>query len=92
MTDKQIEELCKIAEEAARQHLFHKISKKRIEALNVCAEVEGSGPTRLAVEVDLKLAESSKDVNVQKLADDAVKEAFNKAEEYLRVKVCHSPK
>lgn len=92
LTSEQIEELCTIAEEAARKHLYTKIPKKNIETLDVSAEVEGTKPVKLTVNVDINLSHSMKSFNVQKLADDAVKEAFKTAEKYLRELTCHSTK
>jgi hypothetical protein len=92
LISEQIEELCTIAEEAARKHVYSKIAKKNIEALNICAEVEGTKPVNLTVDVDIDLSDSVKDLDAQKLANEAVKEAFKSAEKYLRNLACHSQK
>jgi hypothetical protein len=92
LTNKQIEELCTIAEEAARKHVHSKVSKKSIEALDICAEVEGTKPINLTVDVDVVLSDSMKSFDVKKLTNEAVKEAFKSAEKYLRNLTCHSPK
>jgi hypothetical protein len=92
LTSDQIEELCTIAEEAARKYIHSKLKKKSIEALTVCAEVEGTKPVNLNVDVDIELSPSMESFNVQKLADEAVKEAFRVAEKYLRSLACHTQK
>lgn len=92
LTSKQIEELCTIAEEAARKHVLSKITSKKIETLNISAEVEGTNPTTLTIDIDIALSPLMKDFDAQKLADEAVKEAFKSAEEYLRRLKCHSKK
>lgn len=92
LTSDQIEELCTIAEEAARKHIHSKLEKKSIEALTVCAEVEGTKPVNLSVDVDIELSPSMESFNVQKLANEAVKEAFRVAEKHLRSLACHTQK
>jgi len=92
LTSEQIEELCTIADEAARKYVLLKVPSKRIEALNVSAEAEGTKPLTLTVDVDIALSPQMKDFDVQKLAEEAVKEAFTLAEKYLEKLTCHSTK
>jgi 3-hydroxy-3-methylglutaryl CoA synthase len=92
LTSDQIEELCTIAEEAARKYIHSKLDKKSIETLTVCTEVEGTKPVNLKVDVDIELSPSMESFNVQKLANEAVKEAFRGAEKYLRGLTCHTQK
>jgi hypothetical protein len=92
LTSKQIEELCLIAEEAARKHVLSKVPSKKIETLNVSAEAEGTKPVALRVDVAVVLSPSMKDFGVQKLVDEAVREAFFQAEKHLRELACHSQK
>jgi len=92
LTSKQIEEFCSIAEKAAREYVLSKVSVKRIKALNISAETEGTKPITLTVEVDVSLSPLMKDFDVQKLVNEAVKEAFASAEEYLRELKCRSQK
>jgi hypothetical protein len=63
-----------------------------VETLNVSAEVEGTKPIQLTVDVDIRLSPSMKSFDVQKLCDDAVREAFASTEKYLRKLKCHSQK
>jgi len=92
LKSEQIEELCSIVEKTARQYVTSKVSPKRIEALNISVETEGTKPVRLTVDVDVSLSPLMKDFNVQKLVDEAIEEAFTSAEKYLRELKCHSKK
>lgn len=84
LSDQQIEELCKIVEETARRFIFDRVSPKRIQVLSICVETEGFKPVTLTVDIDLYLSPLLKKINGQLLADQAVNEAFNTAENYLR--------
>jgi len=92
LKSKQIEELCSIVEKTARQYIISKVSPKRIEALNISVETEGIKPVNLTVDVDVSLSPLMKKFNVQKLVDEAIKEAFTSAENYLRELKCRSKK
>lgn len=92
LTSEQIEALCTLAEEAARKHVLSRVSAKKVEALNVCAEVEGTKPVRLAVDVGVELAPSVEEVKSENLVDEAVAAAFKAAERYLRELRCPSTK
>jgi hypothetical protein len=90
LTSEQIEELCLIAEKAAREHVLSKVPSKKIEALDISAEAEGTKPVALRVDVAVTLSPSMGNFNVQKLVDEAVREAFSSAEKHLRELTCHS--
>lgn len=90
LDSEQIEELCSIAEKAAREYVLSKVPSKRIEALNISVETEGAKPVTLTVEVDVSLSPLMKKFDVQELVDEAVKEAYASAEEYLRELKCRS--
>jgi hypothetical protein len=92
LTDKQIEELCLKAEEAARKHVMLKVPSKNIETLNITAEAEGAKPVNLKVEVDLELTPSTKNIKVKQITDGAVKTAFASAKQYLKGLTCHTRK
>lgn len=92
LTPEQIEELCAIAEEAARTHVLSKVPAKRVETLNIAVETTTEKPLTLTVDVELVLSPLMRSWDAQKLADEAVKEAFAKAEKYLRKLKCHSKK
>jgi len=92
LTSDQIKELCTVAEEAASKYVLSKVSSKKIETLNVCAQVEGTKPATVTVDVDILLSSLMKDFDVQRLVDEAVKEAFKSAQKYLKGLACHSQK
>jgi len=92
LTSEQIEELCAIAEEAARGYVLSKVPSKRIDTINVSVEVEGTKPVSLTVDIDIALSPLMKEVDVQRLVNEAVKEAFTSAEKFLRELTCHSRK
>lgn len=92
LTSEQIEELCSLTEETARKYVLFKIPSKEIEKLNISTEAEGAKPVTITVEIDIALSPLMKDFKVQKLVEEAVKEAFKSTEKYLREIKCHSPK
>jgi GGDEF domain-containing protein len=84
LTAEQIETLCLTAENAARKHILAKVSSKTVEKLNVSIEADGAKPVNLTVEIDIALSPQTKDLNLDKLVDEAVKEALKVSENYLR--------
>ncbi len=92
LTDEQIQEVCLLAEETVHNHIFSRISAKKVETLNASAEVDGAKPMKLTVDVDIVLSPSMRDFNVKKLADEAVAEAFKSVEKWLSEIGCHSLK
>ena len=90
LTDEQIEELCLIAEKAARDHILLEVPSRKIETLDISAQAEGAKPVALKVDVAVTLSPSMKNFNVQKLVDEAVREAFSSAEKHLRELACRS--
>ncbi|MEM3457964.1 MAG: DUF3194 domain-containing protein [Candidatus Bathyarchaeia archaeon] len=92
LTTEQVEELCSIAEYAARKYVLSKVPQKKIEKMDIIAEANGTRPVTLTIDVDIALSPSIENLDVQKLVDEAVKEAFASAEKYLRKLKCHSPK
>jgi GGDEF domain-containing protein len=92
LTNEQIEQLCLIAEKAARDHLLSRVRSKDIESMDISARAEGAKPLELEVEVGITLSSQNKHVDVQKLADEAVKKAFSSAERRLKALACRSRK
>ncbi len=92
LNSRQIEELCLIVEKVAREHVLSSVSPKRVDELNISVETEGTKPVRLTVDVNISLSPLMKRFNVQKLVDEAVKEAFISAENYLKELTCCSKK
>ena len=84
LTAEQIEALCLTAENAARKHVLAKISSKMVERLNVSVEADGAKPVNLTVEIDIALSPQMKDLDLDKLVDEAIKEALKVSENYLR--------
>jgi hypothetical protein len=84
VTTEQIEALCLTAENAARKHILAKIPSKMVERLNISVEVDGTKPVNLTVEIDIVLSPQMKNLNLDKLVDEAVKEALKVSEKYLR--------
>lgn len=92
LTPEQVEELCSKAEEASREYILSKVPLKRVETLNISVETEGEKPLTLTVDVEIVLSPLMQEYDVQKLADEAVKEAFKSAEKYLRELKCRLQK
>lgn len=94
LTPEQIGELCSTAEEAARKYILSRVPPKRVETLNISVDVEAEEgkPLTLTVEVEFTLSPIIRDFDAQKLADEAVKEAFAVAEKYLRELKCRLQK
>jgi hypothetical protein len=84
LTTKQIELLCKAAENAAKKYVLSKVSLKLIEKLNIIVEAVGEKPITIKVEVDLELSSTEKYLNTEKIAKVAVQAALNSSESYLR--------
>jgi hypothetical protein len=92
LTAEQIEQLCIIAEAAARKNVLSKIPSKKIETLDISAEAEGSKPLRLTVDVNIVLSPDVQSLSVKEISEEAVKQAIVSAEKYLRELACHSHK
>jgi hypothetical protein len=84
LTTEQIEELCQIAENAARNHILSKVSNKQIEQLDICVEAEGQKPVEVTVEVDLELSPETEGVNAETLVKEATAKAHGAIENFLR--------
>ena len=83
LTDEQIEEACTAAENAARKHIFSKLTQKQVDALNISVEAEGNKPVNFIVEVDLEVSLQTQGVKQKKLVEEAVQQAFKAIEDYL---------
>jgi hypothetical protein len=84
LTTQQIEQLCQIAEDAARNHILSKVSNKQIEQLDICVEAEGQKPVEVTVEVDLELSPETQGVDAEKLVKEATAQAHGAIENFLR--------
>lgn len=92
LTSEQVEKLCEIAEKAARDYVTSKIPPRRISALNITVETEGTKPVAVNVEVEITLSPLMKNFDVEKLANEATKKAFASIETYLGELKCKSMK
>jgi len=84
LTTEQIELLCQTAEEAAKNFILSKVAVKNLDTLDIAVEVAGTKPVDVTVEIDLILNKSVKGVEAEALVKDAIKEAHEAAEKYLR--------
>jgi len=92
LTSEQVEELCQIAEEAARGYILSKVPSRRVSVLNITVDTEGTKPITVNVDVEVTLSPLMKDYNVKKLTREATKIAFASIEKYLRELACKSTK
>lgn len=92
LTLEQVEELCELAEQAAREYVLSKVSTSRIVALDVAVDAEGTKPVTVNVDVTVVLSPLMKDFDVESLTKEATKQAFAQIEEYLRELKCKSKK
>jgi len=92
LTSEQVEELCEIAEKAAREYILSKVPPRRISVLNITVDTEGTKPITVNVNVEITLSPLMKDYNVKKLTQEATKIAFDSIEKYLRELTCKSTK
>ncbi|MFQ6065170.1 MAG: DUF3194 domain-containing protein [Candidatus Bathyarchaeia archaeon] len=92
LTPKQVEELCEIAENAARRHILSKIPQKQVSILNITVDIEGTKPVTVNVDIDLDLLPSIKGYNPKSLVNEATQQAFASVEEHLRNIACKSTK
>jgi hypothetical protein len=84
LTTEQIETLCSTAENAARKYILSKVSNKDIDRLDISVEADGSKPVNVTVEIDLILGSQTKNVDAEALVKEAVNEAHEATENFLR--------
>lgn len=92
LTVEQLEKLCEIGEQAARDYIVSKVSARRISTLDITVDTEGSKPVTVNVEVEVILSPLMKDFGVEKLTKEAIEKAFAAINEYLREQGCKSTK
>ncbi len=92
LTLEQVEELCEIAEETAREYVLSKVPPRRISALDVIVDAEGNKPITINVDVEVVLSPLMKNFDVEKLARGATERAFASIEKYLRKIACKPTK
>jgi len=92
LTSEQVEELCEVAEKAAREYVLSRVPSRRISVLNITVETEGTKPVSVNVDVEIALSSLMKNYDVEKLANEAMKKAFASIERRLREFTCKSTK
>jgi len=92
LTSEQREELCAVAEKAARNHVLSKVQSSRISVLNVTVDAEGAKPVTVNVEVEVALSPLLKNHDAKQLANEATEKAFASVEAFLRELACKSNK
>lgn len=92
LTSEQIEELCEVAEKAAREYVLSRVLSRRISVLNITVETEGTKPVSVNIDVKITLSSLMKNYDVKKLANEAMKKAFASIEKCLREFACKSTK
>ena len=92
LTLEQVEELCEIAEETAREYVLSKVPPRRISTLNVTVDAGGTKPITINVDVEVVLSPLMKNFDVEKLVKEATERAFASIEKYLRELSCKSTK
>ena len=90
LTPEQVEELCEIAEKAARKYVLSKTPMRQISVLDITVDIEGTKPVTANVDIGLDLLPEKKGYNVKKLTDEATQQAFASIEKYLREIACKS--
>lgn len=89
----ELEELCDLAEEAARRYIASRVPKEYISDLSISVDLEGSETLNIDVDVEVRLSPLCKNIDARGLAEGSVRAAFDAIEEYLRrVRVHASPK
>ena len=92
ITLEQVEELCEIAEETAREYVLSIVPSRRISTLNVTVDAEGTKPITINVDVEIVLSPLMKHFDVEKLVEEATGRAFASIEKHLRKRSCKSTK
>jgi hypothetical protein len=84
LTTEQTETLGLAAENAARKYILSKVPLKMVENLTISMEVEGLKPVNVTIEIELELSPKIEHFNAKELVDEALKEALEASENYLR--------
>lgn len=86
----EVERLCEIAEESARNYIMSKLSWREISDLNIAVEAGGREDLTIEVEIELRLSPLLKEVDAKELAQESVEAAFGTVEKFLREDRRHS--
>ncbi|MCD6469821.1 DUF3194 domain-containing protein [Candidatus Bathyarchaeota archaeon] len=84
LSDEELENICNIAEEAARKYVMSRVPKEMISDLTISVDVEEkSKALNVDVDVEVKLSPLYRKVNVKEIAEGSVDAAFRAVEKYL---------
>ena len=84
LTLEQVAELCERAERAARNYVLSQVPISRVVTFDVSVDAEGTKPVNVTVEIDLALSPKMKGFDADALVNEAVKQAHEASENYLR--------
>ena len=84
LTYKELEEICSIAEEAARRYIFSKVPKNGIADVSISVSLESSETLSVDMDVEVRLSPLYRKINVKDLVEGSVKAAFEAVEKYLK--------
>lgn len=90
LSPEQKENLCTLAEKAARNHIKTKIPTSKIQTLNIDVEIEGEKPITITVDIELELTPQTKNCNTKQLTKEATQKALQTADTYLKGIACKS--
>jgi len=80
----EMEKICEIAEEAARKNIMARVPSRGVSDLSISVDLEEAETLNVEVDVEVMLSPLFKNIDVEKLAEESVKAAFEAVEEYLR--------
>jgi hypothetical protein len=92
LSPEQKENLCNLAENAARKYITSKIPLQKLATLNITVEVEGEKPITVNIDVELSLNPNTEYPNLEQLANEATHRAQEAARTYLKEITCKSKK
>ena len=84
LSDEELENICNIAEEAARKYVMYRVPKEMITDLTISVDVEKKSEVlNVDVDVEVRLSPLYGKVNVKEIAEGSVNAAFEAVEKYL---------
>jgi len=83
LTYEEMEKLCEIAEEAAREYITSKVPSEYISNISISVDLEGSESLNVEVDVEAEFSPLYKKVNVKEIVEGSVKAALDAIEKYL---------
>lgn len=83
LTYKELEEICSIAEEAARRYILSRVPKNGVSDISISVSLESSETLNVDVDVEVRLSPLYRKINVKDLVEESVKAAFEAIEKYL---------